>query len=55
LVDCDGVVRQSTGNLIASVEQPMSERHFSLLQVPILDGPDRSSTLTESLDRRFRD
>ena len=33
----------------------MSERHFSLLQVPILDGPDRSSTLTESLDRRFRD
>ena len=53
--DRDGVVRQSANNLVASVEQPVSERHFALLQVPVLDGPDRSSTLAEPFDRGFRD
>src|SRR5665811_2639402 len=55
LIDREGVVRQSAGNLIAAIEQPMSERHFPLLQVSVLNGPDGSSTLAEPLDRRFRD
>ena len=32
----------------------MSERHLVLLQVPILDRPNRSAVFAEPDDRRFR-
>ena len=54
LRDHHGLVRHAAGDFIASVEQPMPERHVALLEVPVLDRPNRSAILGEPDDRRFR-